>query len=84
MSIKAQLEAIIYAAEEPITLDQMAALLKDDLLALKTAQRKQRQEATSEPRTSNRSRSRSRRKTIWAPWRTRRAAPPREEGKRKV
>jgi segregation and condensation protein B len=37
MSIKAQLEAIIYAAEDPITLDQMAALLKDDLLALKTA-----------------------------------------------
>jgi segregation and condensation protein B len=38
MSIKAQLEALIYAAEEPVTLDQMAALLKDDLLALKTAQ----------------------------------------------
>jgi segregation and condensation protein B len=37
MSIKAKLEAIIYAAEEPITLEQMAALLKDDLLALKTA-----------------------------------------------
>jgi segregation and condensation protein B len=37
MSIKAKLEAIIYAAEDPITLDQMAALLKDDLLALKTA-----------------------------------------------
>ena len=37
MSIKSKLEAIIYAAEEPITLDQMAALLKDDLLALKTA-----------------------------------------------
>ncbi|HEX9256328.1 MAG TPA: SMC-Scp complex subunit ScpB [Candidatus Angelobacter sp.] len=37
MSIKAKLEAIIYAAEEPITLDQMAALLKEDLLALKTA-----------------------------------------------
>jgi segregation and condensation protein B len=37
MSIKAKLEAIIYAAEEPITLDQMVALLKDDLLALKTA-----------------------------------------------
>ncbi len=37
MSIKAQLEALIYAAEDPITLDQMAALLKDDLLALKTA-----------------------------------------------
>jgi segregation and condensation protein B len=37
MSIKAKLEALIYAAEEPITLDQMAALLKDDLLALKNA-----------------------------------------------
>src|SRR5882724_8641457 len=37
MSIKAKLESIIYAAEDPITLDQMAALLKDDLLALKTA-----------------------------------------------
>src|SRR5579864_2386759 len=37
MSIKAQLEALIYAAEDPITLDQMAVLLKDDLLALKTA-----------------------------------------------
>jgi segregation and condensation protein B len=37
MSIKAKLEAIIYAAEEPITLDQMAVLVKDDLLALKTA-----------------------------------------------
>ena len=38
MSIKAQLEALIYAAEDPITLDQMAVLLKDDLLAMKTAQ----------------------------------------------
>jgi segregation and condensation protein B len=37
MSIKAQLEALIYAAEEPVTLDQMAALLKEDLLALKNA-----------------------------------------------
>jgi segregation and condensation protein B len=35
MSIKAKLEALIYAAEEPITLDQMTALLKEDLLALK-------------------------------------------------
>ena len=37
MSIKSQLEALIYAAEEPISLDQLAALLKDDLLALKQA-----------------------------------------------
>jgi segregation and condensation protein B len=38
MSLKAKLEALIYAAEEPITQDQMAALLKEDLLALKDAQ----------------------------------------------
>src|SRR5215472_6977095 len=37
MSLKAKLEALIYAAEEPITPDQMAALLRDDLLALKNA-----------------------------------------------
>jgi segregation and condensation protein B len=37
MSLKPKLEALIYAAEEPITLDQLAALLKEDLLALKTA-----------------------------------------------
>ena len=35
MSLLPKLEALIYAAEEPITLDQMAALLKDDLLAFK-------------------------------------------------
>lgn len=37
MSLKPKIEAIIYAAEEPITLDQLAALLKEDLLALKPA-----------------------------------------------
>ncbi len=37
MSLKSKIEALIYAAEEPITLDQLAALLKEDLLALKTA-----------------------------------------------
>src|SRR5215475_5821516 len=31
MSLKAQLEAIIYAAETPITLDQIAALVKDSV-----------------------------------------------------
>jgi segregation and condensation protein B len=35
VSLKPKLEALIYAAEEPISLDQLAALLKDDLLALK-------------------------------------------------
>ena len=33
MSLKAQLEAIIYATETPITLDQMTALVKDSLVA---------------------------------------------------
>src|SRR5258707_2549407 len=37
MHIKAKLEALIYAAEDPITLDQMTALLREDLLALKAA-----------------------------------------------
>lgn len=37
MPIKPKLEALIYAAEEPISLDAMAALLKDDLLAEMTA-----------------------------------------------
>jgi segregation and condensation protein B len=38
MSLKAKLEALIYAAEEPITPDQMTALLKEDLVALKVEQ----------------------------------------------
>src|SRR6266702_5347270 len=33
MSLKAQLEAIIYAAETPITLEQMTALVKDSVIA---------------------------------------------------
>lgn len=35
MSLKPKIEALIYAAEEPVTLDQLAALLKDDLRALR-------------------------------------------------
>jgi segregation and condensation protein B len=33
MSLKSQLEAIIYAAEEPVTVEQMLGVLKDDLRA---------------------------------------------------
>src|SRR5579864_2705532 len=33
MSLKAKVEAIIYAADEPVTLDQIATVLKDDLQA---------------------------------------------------
>ncbi len=33
MSLKAKVEAIIYAAEEPITLEQISQLLKDVVLA---------------------------------------------------
>ncbi len=46
MSIKSKLEALIYAAEEPIGIDQMAALLKHDLLAL---QNQPAQETTEDP-----------------------------------
>ncbi len=31
MSLKAKLEAIIYAADEPVTIDQIAAILKDEI-----------------------------------------------------
>ena len=41
MSLKAQVEALIYAAEEPITLDQLAVLLKDAVLAELAAVREQ-------------------------------------------
>src|ERR1039458_3572271 len=33
MSLKAKVEAIIYATEEPVTLDQLAALLRDEVLS---------------------------------------------------
>ncbi|MGB7553448.1 MAG: SMC-Scp complex subunit ScpB [Candidatus Korobacteraceae bacterium] len=33
MSLKAKVEAIIYATEEPVTLDQFASLLRDEVLA---------------------------------------------------
>ena len=33
MSLKAKLEAIIYATEEPVTLNELAVLLKDVVLA---------------------------------------------------
>jgi segregation and condensation protein B len=32
MALKAQIEAIIYAAEEPVTLDQIAVVLKDSVI----------------------------------------------------
>ncbi len=33
MSLKAKVEAIIYATEEPVTVDQLASLLRDEVLA---------------------------------------------------
>src|SRR5580692_1143269 len=38
MSLKAKLEAVIYAAEEPVTLAQLAALFAADALEWKSAQ----------------------------------------------
>jgi segregation and condensation protein B len=37
MSLKAQLEAIIYAAETPITLEQMLDLVKESVIAASAA-----------------------------------------------
>lgn len=37
MSLKAKIEAVIYAAEEPITLAQLASIFSDELLAAKSA-----------------------------------------------
>ena len=48
MSLKAQVEALIYAAEEPITLDQLALLLKDAVLAELAAAREQAALSSSE------------------------------------
>src|SRR6266436_1334365 len=52
MSLRAQLEAIIYAAETPISLDQISSLVKESLLAeipgLDPAEMKSRIRATLE------------------------------------
>ena len=82
MSIKAKLEAIIYAAEDPITLDQMAALLKDDLLALKTAlpaTLKLHQRALL-----NHNPIRTRQKIIWARWKNPRRSHPQRKPKKNL
>ena len=42
MSLKAKVEAMIYAAEEPITLEQISLLLKDIVLAELAAARGER------------------------------------------
>ena len=38
MSLKAKLEAVIYAAEEPVTLAQLAGLFAEEALAWKAEQ----------------------------------------------
>jgi len=52
MSLRAQLEAIIYAAETPISLDQISSLVKESLLAetpgIDAAEMKSRLRATLE------------------------------------
>jgi segregation and condensation protein B len=53
MSVKAKVEAVIYATEEPVTLNQLASLLKDDVLAelraAETALESSAPEDTQEP-----------------------------------
>lgn len=48
MSLKAKLEAVIYAAEEPVTLTQLAALFAVDALEWKAAQQAAAAEQTAE------------------------------------
>jgi segregation and condensation protein B len=48
MSLKAKVEAVIYATEEPVTLDQLAALLSDAVLAELRAEEAAKQDAAAE------------------------------------
>jgi segregation and condensation protein B len=48
MSLKAKLEAVIYAAEEPVTLNQLAAIFAADALEWKSEQEAARAEAAAE------------------------------------
>jgi segregation and condensation protein B len=48
MSLKAQLEAVIYAADEPVTLAQLAILFADEALAWKAEQEAAKAEAQRE------------------------------------
>jgi len=57
MSLKSKVEALIYAAEEPVSVDQLASLLKDDLLALKTAAAPEHETAEAAPSSSTGKRS---------------------------
>ena len=49
MSLKAKLEAVIYAAEEPVTLAQLAALFADEALAYKAEQAAKTAESEPQP-----------------------------------
>lgn len=51
MSLKGKIEAIIYAAEEPVTLDQIAALLREPVLAELAAQSSQGTEVAADAAT---------------------------------
>src|SRR5215469_6469309 len=48
MSLKAKLEAVIYAAEEPVTLTQLAALFASDAVEWKAQQEAAAAEQTAE------------------------------------
>ena len=52
MSLKAKLEAVIYAAEEPVTLAQLAGLFADDALEWKAEQEAAAQAQAEEPAAS--------------------------------
>jgi segregation and condensation protein B len=49
LDLKSKVEALIYAAEEPVSVDQLASLLKNDLLALKIASAPEQHETSEAP-----------------------------------
>ena len=49
MSLKAKLEAVIYAAEEPVTLAQLAVLFLDEALQWKAEQEAATEAQAGEP-----------------------------------
>ena len=53
MSLKAKLEAVIYAAEEPVTLTQLAGVFADEALELKAEEAAAAQQESEEPGTAD-------------------------------
>ena len=65
MSLKAKLEAVIYAAEEPVTLAQLAVLFADDAFEWKAQQEAASAEQAAEAGAEAPSRARTNSSLTW-------------------